>query len=477
MGSAMFGYDSAFIGGALTLPSFQKRFGLESAHGTKLANLKENIVSTFQAGAFFGAILVYLVTEKLGRRLTLLLCGLLFNLGAIAQLASTGHIGAIYAGRVLTGLAVGASSLIIPVYISESSPPAIRGRLVGLFECFLQLFSVIGFWMNFGVSLHVPEVLDMQWQIPFGFQILPATLLIILMFFQPESPRWLIKDGKADEARQNLSRLRKLPLDHEYISWEIKTAQLQTEVENSSRANRAIWAKVKQAFAPPRESAASTYRYGPDATPEHVRYQRTELLLARYLCGYRSQRDQRLAARHRRLRPRQSNHNTDFHFSSHRSPRTTSSNADWVMWRDRRHVLFGRLHGSVTFVYIQKRSEGWRCLYCDPHGLSICHVLCAVLEWRTLGILLRGLPHRHSHRLSGFHYMFPVACPIHHRLLNPLHDDQHHLRDLSAIWYLAYHRHLVHLPTSARNKRPFVGGNGHSFQSEGFRCHQKTRDR
>lgn len=251
MGSAMFGYDSAFIGGALTLPSFQKRFGLESAHGTKLANLKANIVSTFQAGAFFGAILVYLVTEKLGRRLTLLLCGLLFNLGAIAQLASTGHIGAIYAGRVLTGLAVGASSLIIPVYISESSPPAIRGRLVGLFECFLQLFSVIGFWMNFGVSLHVPEVLDMQWQIPFGFQILPATLLIILMFFQPESPRWLIKDGKADEARQNLSRLRKLPLNHEYISWEINTAQLQTEVENSSRANRAIWAKIKQAFAPP----------------------------------------------------------------------------------------------------------------------------------------------------------------------------------------------------------------------------------
>ena len=103
MGSAMFGYDSAFIGGALTLPSFQKRFGLESAHGTNLADLEANIVSTFQAGAFFGAILVYPVTENFGRRLTLLLCGLLFNSGAIAQVASSGHIGAIYAGRILTG--------------------------------------------------------------------------------------------------------------------------------------------------------------------------------------------------------------------------------------------------------------------------------------------------------------------------------------------------------------------------------------
>lgn len=247
----MFGYDSAFIGGALTLPSFQKRFGLESAHGTKLANLKANIVSTFQAGAFFGAILVYPVTEKFGRRLTLLLCGLLFNLGAIAQLASSGHVGAIYAGRVLTGLAVGASSLIIPVYISESSPPAIRGRLVGLFECFLQVSQVIGFWMNYGVSLHVPKTLDKQWQIPFSFQVVPASLLVILMFFQPESPRWLVKAGKADQARRNLSRLRQLPLDHEYISWEINTAQRQIEAENSLGANRSVWAKVQQAFTLP----------------------------------------------------------------------------------------------------------------------------------------------------------------------------------------------------------------------------------
>ena len=119
MGSAMFGYDSAFIGGALTLPSFQTRFGLESVHGTRLANLKANIVSTFQAGAFFGAILVYPITERLGRRPTLSLCGLLFNLGAIAQLASGGNIAAIYAGRVLTGTqsALGPTDMFYSTYV------------------------------------------------------------------------------------------------------------------------------------------------------------------------------------------------------------------------------------------------------------------------------------------------------------------------------------------------------------------------
>ena len=102
--------------------------------------------------------------------------------------------------------------------------------------------------MNYGVSVHIPKTLDKQWQIPFGFQILPASLLTILMLFQPESPRWLVKAGKADKARQYLSRLRKLPLDHKYISWEINTAQLQIETENSLGANRSVWAKVKQAF-------------------------------------------------------------------------------------------------------------------------------------------------------------------------------------------------------------------------------------
>lgn len=105
--------------------------------------------------------------------------------------------------------------------------------------------------MNYGVSLHVSDTLDKQWQLPFGFQILPGTFLVILMCLQPESPRWLVKAGKADKARQDLSRLRHLPSDHEYVSWEINTARLQMETENNMGANRSTWAKVKQAFTLP----------------------------------------------------------------------------------------------------------------------------------------------------------------------------------------------------------------------------------
>ncbi len=103
MGSAMFGYDSAFIGGSLSLPAFKTKFGLDGQSAGASAALSANIVSTFQAGCFFGAIFVSYFVEKFGRRMPLLVCGALFDIGAILQLASPGSLGLIYAGRVLTG--------------------------------------------------------------------------------------------------------------------------------------------------------------------------------------------------------------------------------------------------------------------------------------------------------------------------------------------------------------------------------------
>jgi MFS family permease len=103
MGSAMFGYDSAFIGGSLSLPAFKSRFGLVGKSAKQSAALSANIVSTFQAGCFFGAILVYYFTERFGRKFVLMACGAIFNVGAIVQLSSHGTLGTLYAGRALTG--------------------------------------------------------------------------------------------------------------------------------------------------------------------------------------------------------------------------------------------------------------------------------------------------------------------------------------------------------------------------------------
>ncbi|USP82874.1 hypothetical protein yc1106_10148 [Curvularia clavata] len=250
MGSAMFGYDSAFIGGTMSLPSFKNRFHLNSTNQAELAALKANIVSTFQAGCFFGVILCYFVTERIGRRWPLMICGAIFNIGAVLQLVSTGKVGLIYGGRALTGLAVGASSMIVPVYISESCPPAIRGRLIGIFEIFLQFFQIFGFWVNYGVNIHISPKSDAQWHIPFALQLIPGSLLVICMFFQPESPRWLLNANRVDEARKVLQRLRGLPEGHEYLTWEVNTVLTQIEEESLQGAKKGFVAKLREIALP-----------------------------------------------------------------------------------------------------------------------------------------------------------------------------------------------------------------------------------
>ena len=83
----------------------------------------------------------------------------------------------IYAGRVIAGLAVGATSNITPIYISEISPPAVRGRLVGVYEVGWQVGGLIGFWINYGLVQTMPPS-HKQWIIPFAVQLIPGGLLL-----------------------------------------------------------------------------------------------------------------------------------------------------------------------------------------------------------------------------------------------------------------------------------------------------------
>ncbi|QPG74358.1 hypothetical protein FOA43_001685 [Brettanomyces nanus] len=231
-GSSMFGYDSGFIGGTLTLPAFTAKFGLDSATGDALSKLKSDIVSTFQGGAFFGASFSYFFNEKFGRKRTLLIFSALFMIGVILQVASSGNVGLIYAGRAITGVAVGTTSMVVPIYIAEWAPPAARGRLVGLYECVYQCSSVIAFWVDYGVKINISDTSDSQWLIPFGLQFIFGGACFSLMLLQPESYRWLLKADRVDEAQRNLSVIRMLPKDHEYILWEIATVQQQLQEES-----------------------------------------------------------------------------------------------------------------------------------------------------------------------------------------------------------------------------------------------------
>jgi MFS family permease len=146
--SCMIGYDSAFIGTTLNLPSFKTEFSFDKLTPEHLALVKANIVSVYQAGAFFGSFFAYASNHFWGRKHSLYGFALIFCLGAGLMLGANHARGLalIYAGRVLAGFGVGGASMIVPIYISELAPPAVRGRLVGMYELGWQIGGLVGFW-------------------------------------------------------------------------------------------------------------------------------------------------------------------------------------------------------------------------------------------------------------------------------------------------------------------------------------------
>jgi len=123
------------------------------------------------------------------------------------------------------GIGVGGASNLAPIYIAEISPPAIRGRLVCMFELGWQIGGLVGFWINYGISLHVPKM----WIVPFAVQLIPSGILFIGTFWLRESPRWLMSKGRRELAVKNLCWMRELHEDEIYIKEEMYA--IETDIE------------------------------------------------------------------------------------------------------------------------------------------------------------------------------------------------------------------------------------------------------
>ncbi|KAK5169485.1 uncharacterized protein LTR77_005461 [Saxophila tyrrhenica] len=243
--SCMIGYDSAFIGTTLALPSFTEEFRFDEMTDSHLALTKANIVSVYQAGAFFGALSAYVSAYFVGRKKSLWVFVAVFTLGAGMMLGANGDrgLGLIYGGRVLAGMGVGGCSMVVPIYISEISPPAVRGALVGIYELGWQVGGLVGFWINYGLdSTMAPS--HKQWIIPFAVQLIPAGLLFIGSFWIRESPRWLMSKGKRDRAVKNLCWIRNLSSDDIYIVEEVAFLDAALE-EQAGAIGSGFWKPFK----------------------------------------------------------------------------------------------------------------------------------------------------------------------------------------------------------------------------------------
>ncbi|PWY71005.1 MFS sugar transporter [Aspergillus heteromorphus CBS 117.55] len=204
MGSFAFAFDTGVISGVLTLPSFQHDFRYSSSQKT---TVNSNAVSILQAGAFFGCFLTTPIASHLGRRMGLILSSLVFSIGTILQILNTHTLATFYAGRVISGVGIGAATVLIPVYAAEMSPTDLRGRLGACFQLFFAIGVMVAYWVTFAVSADQPSSTK-QWQIALGLQLLPSSLLLFGMCTVKESARWLASKGETSRARASLKWIR-----------------------------------------------------------------------------------------------------------------------------------------------------------------------------------------------------------------------------------------------------------------------------
>lgn len=194
------------------------QFGRDFGHPG--AGLQGTILAIYEIGACAGSLITFALGDALGRRRTIFVGTLVQVVGAVIQVTSN-TIPQILLGRVVTGVGVGSLTSTIPTYQSETCPPRNRGRLVAI-DCTVTLIGVVmAYWYGMVFSLRACVLADpcrldygfaqvdgpAQWRFPVAFQLLFSLVTLGLLFFLPESPRWLAKHGDKDASKAVIARL------------------------------------------------------------------------------------------------------------------------------------------------------------------------------------------------------------------------------------------------------------------------------
>ncbi|MBL9136412.1 MAG: sugar porter family MFS transporter [Verrucomicrobiales bacterium] len=225
-GGFLFGYDTAVVSGAI---------GFLKAHFQLSADLTGWAASSVLIGCMMGAMMGGPIGDRFGRKASLMLCAGLFFVSSLASAVPT-TLSQFAWARFMGGLAIGAASILSPIYIAEIAPERMRGRLVSLY----QLAIVIGILAVFFVNLQIQRYGDTQWNTQTGWRwmfaslTLPSALFGLLMGLVPESPRWWMKVGKPEKARRILEK----------IGGPANAAREVAEIESALRLEQGRWSEL-----------------------------------------------------------------------------------------------------------------------------------------------------------------------------------------------------------------------------------------
>lgn len=198
LGGFLLGFDSAVISGAV--PFYKDVFGLDS--GSWILGFS---VGSIIAGAIIGNFVGGPFSDYLGRKGVLIITAFLFAFCAFGT-ALTSNIVFFVVARIVGGFGVGMAILVAPMYIAEIAPRKYRGTLVSINQFNIVIGISIAYFSNYYILKNVIDP-DLNWRWMLGVGAIPAVLYFLLLFFVPQSPRWLALKGRHDEAKKILTRI------------------------------------------------------------------------------------------------------------------------------------------------------------------------------------------------------------------------------------------------------------------------------
>lgn len=211
IGGILFGYDTAVISG--TTKAVSTQFGLSVMQ-------QGWYVGCALVGSIFGVLVAGVLSDNLGRKATMLIASVLFSISAIGC-ALCGGFGELVAYRIIGGVGIGIVSIVSPMYISEVSVAEKRGTMVSLYQLAVTAGFVAAYFINYFILADVPEPAggglaqklfhSQYWRGMLGMETIPDLLFVLVIFFIPESPRWLIVKGRTTKATGILERIYRNP--------------------------------------------------------------------------------------------------------------------------------------------------------------------------------------------------------------------------------------------------------------------------
>jgi sugar porter (SP) family MFS transporter len=209
LGGLLFGYDWVVIGGAK--PFFERYFGLVDPVQKGWAN------SCALIGCLIGAMAAGATSDRFGRKRLLISSALLFTVTSLG-IGLSNSFTAFVIWRIMGGVAIGLASNLSPMYIAEIAPAAMRGRLVATNQITIVIGILAAQLINFVIAEAIPpgmseELLAASWNCQEGWRwmfaatAVPSMIFLVSMFFVPESPRWLVKNGREEDARRIVARI------------------------------------------------------------------------------------------------------------------------------------------------------------------------------------------------------------------------------------------------------------------------------